>query len=95
MMGYIVGFVLILLGIYSIATTRDLVRMLISLELVTVGGFAMFAAVSLSNPTLALYGVLILVMISVSEVAVLAALVYRNYLLTRRVDVSSIATGEP
>lgn len=95
MMGYIVGFVLILLGIYSLATTRDLVRMLISLELVTVGGFAMFAAVSLSNPTLALYGVLILVMISVSEVAVLAALVYRNYLLTRRVDVSSIATGEP
>lgn len=88
-----VGVVLILLGLYSIAITRNLVRVLISLELITVGAFAALAAAASVNPTLVFYGVLILTMISVSEASILAALIYRNYALTGETDVSSITAG--
>ncbi|MCX8136516.1 NADH-quinone oxidoreductase subunit K [Pyrobaculum aerophilum] len=89
----IVGLLLIVLGIYSIAVTKNLVRILISLELVTVGAFAALAPAAASNPVLAFYGVLILVMVSVSEASILAALIYRNYALTKQTDVSSITAG--
>lgn len=93
MMAYIVGFVIILLGLYSIASTRNLVRLLIALELVTVGAFVLVAPIFSVNPTLAFYGVLTLVMISVSEASILAALIYRNYVLTRETDISSLSEG--
>ncbi|MFN3803943.1 MAG: NADH-quinone oxidoreductase subunit K [Pyrobaculum sp.] len=93
MMAYIVGFIIILLGLYSIATTRNLVRLLIALELITVGAFVMIAPIFSIDPTLAFYGVLTLVMISVSEASILAALVYRNYMLTRQTDISSLSEG--
>ncbi|MFN7105359.1 MAG: NADH-quinone oxidoreductase subunit K [Pyrobaculum sp.] len=92
-MAYIVGFVIILLGLYSIASTRNLVRLLIALELVTVGAFVLVAPIFSVNPTLAFYGVLTLVMISVSEASILAALIYRNYVLTRETDISSLSEG--
>ncbi len=88
-----VGVVLILLGLYSIAVTRNLVRLLISLELVTVGAFAALAPASAVDPTLAFYGVLILVMISVSEASILAALIYRNYAMTKETDMSTMTRG--
>ncbi|WP_148682317.1 NADH-quinone oxidoreductase subunit K [Pyrobaculum neutrophilum] len=88
-----VGLVLILLGLYGIAVTRNLVRILISLELATVGAFAALAPVAVKDPASALYGVLFLVMASVSEAAILAALIYRNYSLTKDTDVSSITSG--
>ncbi|MDT7873874.1 MAG: NADH-quinone oxidoreductase subunit K [Pyrobaculum sp.] len=89
----VVGFILILLGLYSIATTRNLVRILIALELVTVGAFAALAPLASANPGLLFYGVLILVMISVSEASILAALIYRTYALTESTDVSAVAGG--
>jgi NADH-quinone oxidoreductase subunit K/NAD(P)H-quinone oxidoreductase subunit 4L len=89
----VVGFILILLGLYSIATTRNLVRILIALELVTVGAFAALAPLASANPDLFFYGVLILVMISVSEASILAALIYRTYALTESTDVSAVAGG--
>ncbi|MCC6020311.1 MAG: NADH-quinone oxidoreductase subunit K [Thermoproteaceae archaeon] len=89
-----VGLMLVLLGLYSVAVTRNLVRILISLELVTVGGFTMLAPALAANPTLAFYIVLILVMVSVSEASILAALIYRNYAITRDVDVTAIASKE-
>jgi len=89
----VVGFILILLGLYSIATTRNLVRVLIALELVTVGAFAALAPLALVNPSLFFYGVLILVMISVSEASILAALIFRTYALTKSIDVSTVTGG--
>jgi NADH dehydrogenase subunit K (EC 1.6.5.3) len=89
----VVGFILILLGLYSIATTRNLVRVLIALELVTVGAFAALAPLALVNPSLFFYGVLILVMISVSEASILAALIFRTYALTKSTDVSTVTGG--
>jgi NADH dehydrogenase subunit K (EC 1.6.5.3) len=89
----VVGFVLILLGLYSVATTRNLVRILIALELVTVGAFAALAPLASARPELLFHGVLILVMISVSEASILAALIYRNYALTKETDVSTVSGG--
>ncbi|GEM_PF-778204 len=89
----VVGFILILLGLYSIATTRNLVRVLIALELVTVGAFAALAPLASVNPSLFFYGVLILVMISVSEASILAALIFRTYALTKSTDVSTVTGG--
>lgn len=93
MMAFVVGFVLILLGLYSIATTRNLVRVLIALELVTVGAFTALAPVFAVDPVLAFYGVLILVLVSVSEASILAALIYRSYSLTRSTDVATLRDG--
>ncbi|ABL88782.1 NADH dehydrogenase subunit K [Pyrobaculum islandicum DSM 4184] len=90
---FVVGFILILLGLYSIAITRNLVRILISLELATVGAFLILTPIVLKNSILAFYGVLILVMISVSEASILAALIYRNYILTRETDISAMKSG--
>jgi len=89
----VVGFILILLGLYNIAVTRNLVRVLIALELVTVGAFAALTPLAAANPSLLFYGVLILVMISVSEASILAALIYRNYTLTKATDISAAASG--
>ncbi len=89
----VVGFILILLGLYNIAVTRNLVRVLIALELVTVGAFAALTPLVAANPSLLFYGVLILVMISVSEASILAALIYRNYTLTKSTDISAVASG--
>lgn len=88
-----VGIALIILGLYSIAVTRNLVRILISLELVTVGAFAAIAPALAASPELLFYGVLLLVMISVSEASIFAALIYRNYTLTRDTDVSTVTEG--
>jgi len=90
---FVVGFVLILLGVYGIATTRHLVRILISLELATVGAFAMLAPALAVSPALAFYGVLLLVIISVSEATILAALIYRSYVLTKSTDLSALSEG--
>jgi NADH:ubiquinone oxidoreductase subunit K len=89
----VVGFILILLGLYNIAVTRNLVRVLIALELVTVGAFAALTPLAAANPSLLFYGVLILVMISVSEASILAALIYRNYMLTKATDISAVTSG--
>jgi NADH:ubiquinone oxidoreductase subunit K len=89
----VVGFILILLGLYNIAVTRNLVRVLIALELVTVGAFAALTPLAAANPSLLFYGVLILVMISVSEASILAALIYRNYTLTKATDISAVTSG--
>ena len=89
----VVGFILILLGLYNIAVTRNLVRVLIALELATVGAFAALAPLAANNPGLLFYGVLILVMISVSEASILAALIYRNYMLTNATDISAVTSG--
>jgi NADH:ubiquinone oxidoreductase subunit K len=89
----VVGFILILLGLYNIAITRNLVRVLIALELVTVGAFAALTPLAAANPSLLFYGVLILIMISVSEVSILAALIYRNYTLTKATDISAVTSG--
>ena len=89
----VVGFILILLGLYNIAVTRNLVRVLIALELVTVGAFAALTPLAANNPSLLFYGVLILVMISVSEASILAALIYRNYTLTKATDISAVTSG--
>jgi len=91
--GVVVGFILILLGLYSIATTRNLVRILIALELVTVGAFAALAPLASVDPGLLFYGVLLLVMISVSEASILAALIYRTYALTKNTDISTVTGG--
>lgn len=90
---FITGFILILLGLYSISITRNLVRILISLELTTVGAFVILAPVITKDPILAFYGVLILVLISVSEASIFAALIYRNYILTRETDISVMKSG--
>jgi NADH-quinone oxidoreductase subunit K/NAD(P)H-quinone oxidoreductase subunit 4L len=89
----VIGFILILLGLYNIAVTRNLVRVLIALELATVGAFAALAPLAAANPSLLFYGVLILVMISVSEASILAALIYRNYTLTKATDISAVTSG--
>ncbi|MEZ0318707.1 MAG: NADH-quinone oxidoreductase subunit K [Pyrobaculum sp.] len=93
MIAFVVGFVLILLGLYSIATTRNLVRVLIALELVTVGAFTVLAPVFVVDPVLAFYGVLILLFISVSEASILAALIYRGYSLTKDTDLTTLREG--
>ncbi|MEM1662609.1 MAG: NADH-quinone oxidoreductase subunit K [Pyrobaculum sp.] len=93
MIALVVGIVLIILGLYGIAVTKNLVRILISLELVTVGAFAAIAPVLATSPELLFYGVLLLVMISISEASIFAALIYRNYTLTRETDVSVVSGG--
>ena len=53
----------------------------------------MLAPALVTSPALAFYGVLLLVIISVSEATILAALIYRSYVLTKSTDLSALSEG--
>ncbi len=83
----------ILLGLYGMATTRDLVRMVIMMEVLTVGSFLAVLPAATHSPALGVVLALILIGGVAAETVLLVALIYRYYRTTGTTDASTMDRG--
>lgn len=88
-----VGLALVAIALYGLSASRNLVRILISMEIATVGVILTLAPVFAVAPSPALWSLILLVSMAASEVAVLSALIYRAYALTKSTDVQDLKAG--
>jgi len=93
MMEVYLGLVIIAMALYSLATSRNLVRVLIALEVVTIGGLFAISPLAAINPAFAFLLIAALVTIAASEVVILAALIYRAYALTKSTEIDQLSEG--
>ncbi|MCE4605844.1 MAG: NADH-quinone oxidoreductase subunit K [Desulfurococcales archaeon] len=90
----ITGLLLISIGVYGFAATRNLIRMLLSLEIVFNGVFLVILEVITSAPVYATILGVILVSVVSAEVAVVVAIIAAYYRKTGVLDSESAENVE-
>ncbi len=83
-----------LLGLYGMSTTRDLVRMVIMMEVLTVGAFLAVLPSATAIPSLGITLALILIGGVAAETVLLVALIYRYYRYTGTTDTMTMDRGK-
>ncbi len=90
----ITGLLLITIGVYGFAATRNLIRMLLSLEIVFNGVFLFILALITSAPSYATALGIILISVVSAEVAVVIAIIAAYYRKTGVLDSDSAENVE-
>lgn len=88
-----VGIVLAAVGMYGLAASRNLVRLLISVEVVVVGTIIALAPAFQAAPSVGLWALILLISMAAGEVAIIGALIYRAYYLTKTTDLDQLRAG--
>lgn len=88
-----VGLALIAVALYGLAASRNLVRMLVAMEIITVGILLVLTPVFQIASSQSLWALVLLISMAASEVAVFSALIYRAYALTKSTDVQELRKG--
>ncbi len=89
-----IALAMMLLGLYGMSTTRDLVRMVIMMEVLTVGAFLAVLPSATSVPSIGIALALILIGGVAAETVLLVALIYRYYRHTGTTDTLTMDRGK-
>ncbi|AEA13631.1 NADH-quinone oxidoreductase, subunit K [Thermoproteus uzoniensis 768-20] len=88
-----VGLVLIAVGLYGLAASRNMVRLLIAIEVVVVGALAALAPVLSAAPSVGLWALVLLISMAAGEVAIIGAVIYRAYATAKTTDLEEFRSG--
>ncbi len=88
-----VGLVLIAVGLYGLAASRNMVRLLIAVEVVVVGAITSLASVLTTAPSVGLWALTLLVSMAAGEVALIGAIIYRAYAAAKTTDLEEFRSG--
>ena len=88
-----VGLVLIAVGLYGLAASRNVVRLLIAVEVVVVGAITSLASVLTAAPSVGLWALTLLVSMAAGEVALIGAIIYRAYAAAKTTDLEEFRSG--
>ncbi|GEM_PF-3287321 len=90
----VASILVIALGFWGLAGSRDLIRLLICMELITVGVFLGIAGILTLNPVFLTFLVILMIAICCAETVLFVALIYRNYRIARTTDTKELPGGE-
>lgn len=88
-----VGLVLIAVGLYGLAASRNVVRLLIAVEVVVVGAITSLASVLTAAPSVGLWALTLLISMAAGEVALIGAIIYRAYAAAKTTDLEEFRSG--
>jgi len=88
------GLLIATLGFWGLSISRDAIRVLISLEVVTIGAFLLIGSAALASPTLATLLTILIVSAAAIDTVLFAAVVYRFYRYARTTDLERVGGGE-
>lgn len=88
-----VGLVLIAVGLYGLAASRNMVRLLIAVEVVVVGAITSLASVLTTAPSAGLWALTLLISMAAGEVALIGAIIYRAYAAAKTTDLEEFRSG--
>ena len=88
-----VGLVLIAVGLYGLAASRNMVRLLIAVEVVVVGAITSLASVLTTAPSVGLWALALLISMAAGEVALIGAIIYRAYAVAKTTDLEEFKSG--
>lgn len=89
-----VGLALIAVGLYGLAASRNMVRLLIAVEVVVVGAITLLAPVIVAAPSAGLWALVLLLSMAAGEVGIIGAIIYRAYAVAKTTDLEQFKAGE-
>ncbi len=88
-----VGLALIAVGLYGLAASRNMVRLLIAVEVVVVGALTSLAPVLATAPSTGFWSLVLLLSMAAGEVGIIGAIIYRAYAAAKTTDLEEFRAG--